>query len=264
MNKRNWMIISGTLALALLSGRALFLYVMEIISVLNGIVIFLILLFGLKNVYKRVLLYLLALMILWLSCISFSPFDIEKDISLESLDKISRRLIESTDKYYCDEIDIRSLPERAAKITDMNVSHIRYSSFPDLMDRMNLSGIFLPFTGEAFVNPNEKAFLLPYVFMHELSHRMGILNEAQANLNAYALCMNSEDREFMYSANLYALKYTLNEIKGRDQKMHDFLLSFVPDRVLNDLNQMAGNAKSAPGPFGNYSDFVYGLIYVIP
>lgn len=66
------------------------------------------------------------------------------------------------------------------------------------------SGITIPLTGEAAVNPKVPSACLPFAMSKEMAHRMCIYSEADANFAAFMACSNNESPAFQYSAYLMA------------------------------------------------------------
>ena len=62
-------------------------------------------------------------------------------------------------------------------------------------------------TGEACVNPQIPDVLLPFTMAHEMSHRMCIASERDANFAAFLACSVHSDPEFQYSAYFMAFRY---------------------------------------------------------
>ncbi|MBK8711224.1 MAG: DUF3810 domain-containing protein [Niastella sp.] len=62
-----------------------------------------------------------------------------------------------------------------------------------------ITGYYNPFTGEAQVNKNIPAFLLPYTSCHEVAHQLGYAKEDEANFVGYLAAMSSTDTLFHYS-----------------------------------------------------------------
>ena len=69
------------------------------------------------------------------------------------------------------------------------------------------SGITVALTGEAAVNPNVPNAAIPFAICKELSHRISIYSEADANFAAYLACTNHPDALYQYSGYLMAYYY---------------------------------------------------------
>lgn len=267
MNKRKVIIILIMLALAAGMRRALFLFLMEFLSmgglwVVTGVLYIVWLLKGGKKAFICMMGYVILCTLLWLSNAFFSPHGMDLQYEEHELIRLSENLIEDAKDNYTSIFDTKAILEKAPEIMHVKTGKIFAFPSPDIFDKLNLSGIFMPYTGRAYINRNEKTFLLPFVAAHELSHRKGILNEGQANIEAYIHCMRSDQRQFRYSASVYALKYALCELKMKNEAEYYRLASKIPTGVLNDLNQMSVCINSARGAFDNYADLTKGLIHL--
>jgi hypothetical protein len=87
----------------------------------------------------------------------------------------------------------------------------RALSYP-ILGMLGISGIYVPFTGEAVVNPISTDAFIPAVMTHELAHRLGFAPEEDANLIAYLACMASDRSIFRYSGSLLAYTYCYNAL----------------------------------------------------
>lgn len=77
-----------------------------------------------------------------------------------------------------------------------------------LFSYMGFTGVFVPFTAEANVNPETAATSLPFTMCHELAHSKTVARENEANFCAFLACLNNEDPAFRYSAWYSAFSYT--------------------------------------------------------
>ena len=77
----------------------------------------------------------------------------------------------------------------------------------DWFTRRGITGITIGLTGEACVNPNIPEILLPFSMSHEMSHRMCIYTEEDANFAAFLAGHVNESIEYQYSAYFMAYRY---------------------------------------------------------
>ena len=87
--------------------------------------------------------------------------------------------------------------------------------FPAWLRRLKAAGMYVPFTGEALVDPSRSAAGLPFTAAHELAHMLGAGNEGAANVAAYAACVDY-GAAAGYSARLWALKYAMGRLTDAD------------------------------------------------
>ncbi|MFL0248176.1 DUF3810 domain-containing protein [Candidatus Clostridium stratigraminis] len=104
------------------------------------------------------------------------------------------------------------------------------------MSYTGITGIYIPYTGEANVNINETDFMLPCTAAHEMAHQRGFAREDEANYIAYVVCSMHPDVDFQYSGTMLALIYSMNALA--DTNYNDFkeLRSKYSTGVLRDLN----------------------------
>ncbi|MDX9881537.1 MAG: DUF3810 domain-containing protein [Prolixibacteraceae bacterium] len=86
--------------------------------------------------------------------------------------------------------------------------HITCGSF---FAKAMISGYYGPFFSEVHVNRLVLPIEYPMVLAHEKAHQFGITSEAEASFFAWFVCTQSGDRQAAYSANLYILRYFINE-----------------------------------------------------
>ena len=73
--------------------------------------------------------------------------------------------------------------------------------------KRGVTGITIGLTGEACVNPDIPDILLPFSMSHEMSHRMCIYTEEDANCAAFLAGHMNESIEYQYSAYFMAYRY---------------------------------------------------------
>lgn len=102
--------------------------------------------------------------------------------------------------------------------------------------RMEITGIFAPFTYEANVNVSIPVISAPFTIAHEISHQIGIAFEDEANFIAYIVCEKSDNIEVKYSGTFEALLYTLNSLK-KNTEVYDKLIASLSEDVKNDIKK---------------------------
>lgn len=76
------------------------------------------------------------------------------------------------------------------------------------------SGLTVALTGESAVNPRVPSAALPFAMCKELSHRISIYTEADANFAAFLACMNNPDQRYQYAGYLMAYYYCYEAISS--------------------------------------------------
>lgn len=79
-----------------------------------------------------------------------------------------------------------------------------------------VTGVMVGLTGEAAVNPEVPAVMLPFAICREMAHRMSLLVERDASFGAYMACIANEDIQFRYSGALMAYRYCLVALEELD------------------------------------------------
>ena len=70
-----------------------------------------------------------------------------------------------------------------------------------------VTGVFVPLTGEAAINPETPAVVMPYAMCLQMAKRMCIAKESCSNFAAYLTCDANSSVEFRYAAYLMAYRY---------------------------------------------------------
>lgn len=131
--------------------------------------------------------------------------------------------IDSLNSTYCDdtipmpkdiiENEINSL-YRTISFSGLNeVSnhvHAKNMLFRKFMNQTGIMGYINPFFAEYNLNPDLLQVQYPSTYAHELSHLLGISNEAEANYYAYKTCTSSSIQEVRFSGYFSILHYVLS------------------------------------------------------
>ena len=89
---------------------------------------------------------------------------------------------------------------------------VKELGWADMYTSMGITGVTMPLTGEAAVNPQTPAVALPFVMCHEMAHRMSIALERDANLAGFLACDANSDPIFRYSGYFMAFRYCYNAL----------------------------------------------------
>ena len=119
-------------------------------------------------------------------------------------------------------VEISSFEETAAQAADgfHNLVYVQnYAVFAgttvpvkelgwaDMYTSMGITGMTMPLTGEAAVNPQIPSVSMPFTICHEMAHRMSIAQERDANLAAYLATIANSDPIYQYSGYFMAFRY---------------------------------------------------------
>lgn len=89
---------------------------------------------------------------------------------------------------------------------------VKKLEWADWYTSMGITGVTMPLTGEAAVNPNIPVVSIPFTMCHELAHRLCISYERDANLAAFMACRAHDADIFRYSGYFMAFRYCYNAL----------------------------------------------------
>ena len=102
--------------------------------------------------------------------------------------------------------------EQGYSVFGGDTTPVKELGWADMYTSMGITGVTMPITGEAAVNPQIPAIGLPFTMSHEMAHRMCIAQERDANFAAFLACRANEDLQFQYSAYFMAYRYCYNAL----------------------------------------------------
>lgn len=85
-----------------------------------------------------------------------------------------------------------------------------------LQSMLGFTGVYFPLTGEANVNVDAPACLVPATIAHEMAHQRMVSSELEANFIGIAACVTSDDPTFQYSGYLLGLLQLCNALYSVD------------------------------------------------
>ena len=91
---------------------------------------------------------------------------------------------------------------------------VKKLGWAEMYSSMGITGMTMPITGEAAVNPMIPVVSLPFTMCHELAHRMAIAPERDANLAGFLGCVFNNNPQFAYSGYFMAYRYCINAMKS--------------------------------------------------
>ena len=91
---------------------------------------------------------------------------------------------------------------------------VKKLGWPDQFTARGITGITVGLTGEAAVNPQTPAVMLPFAICREMAHRMCIAVERDASFAAYLACMANSSVQFRYSGALMGYRYCLKALQS--------------------------------------------------
>ena len=103
--------------------------------------------------------------------------------------------------------------------------------FSRLQSILGFTGMYFPFTGEANVNIDSPACLIPATIAHEMAHQRMVTSELEANFIGIAACVTCDDSTFQYSGYLLGLIQLCNALYAVDDQAWQAIVQqcFTPE-----------------------------------
>jgi hypothetical protein len=122
-----------------------------------------------------------------------------------------------------------------------------------LLSYTGITGIFIPYTGEANVNADNVCSDLPFCIAHEMSHRYVVAPEDEANFFAFYILRGASDPYLAYSAYLAAIRYCQNALYDTDYEAFARIYSMYSDNMRKDLMQYKTHWEKYDGRLADVS-----------
>ncbi len=97
-----------------------------------------------------------------------------------------------------------------------SMTPVKKLGLADQFAAWGVTGITVPITGEAAVNPNIPAVILPFAMCQEMARRMSITIEKDTSFAAYLACRANSDVQFRYSGMLMSYRACLLALQELD------------------------------------------------
>ena len=124
------------------------------------------------------------------------------------------------------------------------------------MTYTGITGIYMPYTGEANVNVNITDMMLPSTVLHEMAHQRGFAREDEANYIAYVGGVNHPRKEFQYSGIMLGLIHSVNALGDKDMEAYKNIKSKYSQKVGRDLNYQSEFWSKYEGSVEEYASKV--------
>lgn len=126
-----------------------------------------------------------------------------------------------------------------------------------LQSVLGFTGIYVPFTGEANVNVDAPACLLPATIAHEMAHQRMVAAEEEANFVGIAACVTSDDPVFQYSGYLLGLIHLSNALYSADREAWYEIRAAFPEELVTDWNDNNAYWAALSSPVEDLAEQVY-------
>ena len=129
--------------------------------------------------------------------------------------------------------------------------------FSRFMSYVNFTGFYFPFTGEANINVDSPACLIPSTIGHELAHQRGVAEEDEANFCAVLASLTDGNPVYCYSACLLAYIHLGNALYRADYDAWLDNYRRLSDGARADLAENNAYWAQFETPVSTVSDTVY-------
>ena len=100
------------------------------------------------------------------------------------------------------------------------------------------TGVTVPLTGEAAVNPNIPGYALPFAMAHEMAHRLCIAREHDADFSAFLACAENENLEYQYSGYFMAYRICMAALQSVDEAAAEAIDAEANEQLQHDLKEL--------------------------
>jgi hypothetical protein len=148
------------------------------------------------------------------------------------------------------------LPEtlEASPVRTLRFGPIKASRVSSALSWLQLSGYYLPWTGEAQLNVEMPRSLWPRVAAHEKAHQRGFARENEATVIGVLACLSSPDPVVRYSGALGLFASFDRDLGGADPSVRRRAWASLPPLAVEDLRQEAAFWKVHAGFAGALSE----------
>ena len=171
------------------------------------------------------------------------PANAEKEIFLRFANDYAEKLNRSWSETYeidqeqvVDEIKKlyrRHLPPTSGLCVPKDYQYPKEMLLNRLYSAAGVLGFMGPWVGENLLNAELLPVQYPSIYAHELSHLLGVNNEAEANYWAYYVCTRSEHPAILYSGYQCLLPYVLSDAMSllTEDEYREYFLSIRPEII---------------------------------
>ena len=128
--------------------------------------------------------------------------------------------------------------ERSYSIFGGDYTPVKKLGWSGLYTSLGKSGVFVPLTGEAAVNPDIPGYALPFAMAKEMAHRLCIAREGEADFAAFLACAENENLEYQYSGYFVAFQICRAALFSVDQAAAEAIDEGVCSELYQDLNEL--------------------------
>jgi len=155
----------------------------------------------------------------------------------------------------------QNLPKEVGLVSPKNYQRPKFFTFTPLYSGVGVLGSMGPFFAEAQLNRDLLPVQLPFTYAHELSHLLGVSNEAEANYWAYRACTESDIQTMRYSGYMGLLPYVLSNASSllTKEQFQEWVRTIRPE-IIATYNENRNYWKERYSPMiGKVQEITYNL-----
>ena len=155
----------------------------------------------------------------------------------------------------------QSVPEEAGLVFPKSYQRPKFFTFTPLYSSVGVLGSMGPFFAEAQLNRDLLPVQLPFTYAHELSHLLGVSNEAEANYWVYRACTESEMQAMRYSGYMGLLPYVLSNASSllTKEQFQEWVKTIRPE-IIATYNEKQEYWRERYSPIiGKVQEITYNL-----
>jgi len=144
----------------------------------------------------------------------------------------------------------------ASAVSAVDFGPVKLSRISPALSRLQISGYYFPWTGEAQINAEMPGSLWPRVAAHEQAHQRGIARENEATVVGLLVCLKSPDPLVFYSGALGLYAALDRELFRADPEARARVVALLPERAIRDFGREAEFWKRYEGVAAAVSETV--------
>ena len=125
--------------------------------------------------------------------------------------------------------------ERSFSIFGGDYTPVKRLGWAGIYSALGKTGITVPLTGEAAVNPNIPDQGIPFAMAHEMAHRLCIARDDETNFSAFLACAENESIEYQYSGYFMAYRFCIAALQSVDAGAAETVASGCSQELLADI-----------------------------
>ena len=139
------------------------------------------------------------------------------------------------EQLFDDSVNVYGGAEALFPFLRMKAVKPKQAFYSRLMSRVNFTGYYFPYMGEATVNVDIPLAMLPSTIAHEMAHQRGVAFENEANFVAILACAESGNAAYAYSGWLLGFIHLVNALYKVDPGAYYEVASMAPPKAWADI-----------------------------